>query len=49
MFIHITQTRYFDGYRVVVVFNDGKKGVADLHEALTGAVFEHLKKVLLFA
>lgn len=49
MFLHITQASYLDGYRVEVVFNDGKKGVADLSEALKGAVFEPLKNVALFA
>jgi hypothetical protein len=45
MILHITEARYLDNYRIEVVFNDGKKGVADLSEILTGAVFEHLKNI----
>lgn len=43
MFLHITDAKYIGDYRVEVSFNDGKKGVADLKEALTGPVFEPLK------
>jgi hypothetical protein len=45
MILHITEARYLDNYRVEVVFNDGKKGVADLSEILTGEVFEPLKNL----
>ena len=47
--MHITQARYLDGYRVEVVFNDGKKGIADLSDALTGKVFEPLKNIDVFS
>ncbi len=45
MILRITEARYLDNYRVEVVFNDGKKGVADLSEILTDAVFEPLKNL----
>lgn len=45
MILHITEACYLDSYRIEVVFNDGKKGVADLSEVLTGAVFEPLKNL----
>jgi len=34
---------YLGAYRIEVAFNDGKTGIADLSEALTGPVFELLK------
>lgn len=49
MILHITQASYLDGYRVEVVFNDGKKGIADLSDALTGKVFEPLKNIDVFS
>jgi hypothetical protein len=32
------------GIRVELTFNDGRKGIADLSEALKGPVFEPLKE-----
>lgn len=49
MFLHVTHARYLKDYCIEVVFNDGKKGVADLSDALRGVVFEPLKNVELFA
>ena len=49
MFLQVTQARYLDSYRIEVVFNNGKKGIADLSEILTGVVFEPLKNVEQFA
>ncbi|MEE2717234.1 MAG: DUF2442 domain-containing protein [SAR324 cluster bacterium] len=49
MFLHITSAKYLDEYRVEVVFNDGRKGVADLASTLNGRVFEPLKDKTLFA
>lgn len=43
MFLQITQARYLADYQIEVVFNDGKKGIADLRDALHGEVFEPLK------
>jgi hypothetical protein len=49
MFLHVTEARYLDAYRIEVAFNDGKKGVADLSEALKGPIFEPLKNTQAFA
>ena len=43
MFLHITKAMPLDGFRVKVCFDDGREGVADLSEALTGPAFELLK------
>ncbi|MEN8180548.1 MAG: DUF2442 domain-containing protein [Pseudomonadota bacterium] len=43
MFLHVTDARYIEDYKVKVTFNDGREGVADLVGALKGSVFEPLK------
>ena len=48
MFLHVTNAKPLDGYRVEVCFDDGRKGIADLTEALQGPVFESLKKLDMF-
>ena len=48
-FLHVTQAKYLKGYEVEVTFNDGRKGVADLSEALAGPVFEPLRDRRVFA
>ncbi len=42
MFLHVTEVKYLEDYKVEVSFNDGNKGVADLSQALTCPVFEPL-------
>ena len=42
MFLHVTKATPLDGFRVRVSFDDGREGVADLSEALTGPAFELL-------
>jgi Protein of unknown function (DUF2442) len=49
MFLHVTEARYLDAYRIEVAFNNGKKGIADLADALKGSVFEPLKNTQAFA
>lgn len=49
MFLHITKARYIEGYKVEVSFNNGRKGVADLFEALKGSIFEPLKDKSIFS
>jgi len=49
MFLHITNVRYLEDYKVEVSFNDGRKGVADLADALKGSMFEPLKNKSLFS
>ena len=43
MFLHVVEAKYLNDYRVEVAFNDGRKGIADLSEAIQGSVFESLK------
>jgi hypothetical protein len=43
MFLHIKEVKYIKDYKVEVLFNNGKIGVADLAAALNGPVFEPLK------
>ena len=45
----IIEAKYLQDYKVRVVFNDGKEGVADLFDALRGPVFDPLKDKKLFA
>ena len=49
MFLHVTEARYLESYKVEVSFNDGKKGIADLSAALKGPVFEPLKDLSVFS
>ena len=49
MFLHVTEARYIEGYKVEVSFNDGKTGIADLSAALKGPVFEPLREQSAFS
>ena len=49
MFIHITSAKYLEDYKVAVSFNNGRKGVADLSDALKGSVFDPLKNKSAFS
>ncbi len=49
MMLYITEAKYLEDYKIRVVFNDGKQGVADLFDALRGPVFIPLKDKKLFA
>ncbi|WP_417911168.1 DUF2442 domain-containing protein [Candidatus Electronema sp. PJ] len=49
MFLHITDAKHIEEYKVEVVFNNGKKGIADLSEALSGPAFEPLKNQVMFS
>ena len=48
MIVHVVDAKYVDGYRIEVSFNDGRKGIADLSDALQGPAFEILKDELEF-
>ena len=43
MFIHVTQAKYLQDYRVRLSFNDGATGEVDLSKELDGELFEPLK------
>lgn len=49
MILHVTDAKYLSGYKVEVFFNDGRKGIADLSNALQGPVFQPLKDESIFA
>ncbi len=49
MILHVTATKYLQGYKVHLVFNDGRQGTADLSDSLDGPVFEPLKDKKYFA
>ncbi len=49
MFLHVTEAKYFEEYKVEVTFSDGRKGIADFENALSGKVFEPLKDLKLFS
>ncbi len=49
MFLHVTAAKHIEDYRVEVSFNNGKKGIADLAEALKGPVFESLRNKTSFS
>ena len=44
MFLRIKKVKYPKNYDIEVEFNNGRKGVADLSEALKGPIFEPLKE-----
>lgn len=43
MLVNVIDAKYIDGYRIEVLFNDGRKGIVDLTDALRGPAFESLK------
>jgi hypothetical protein len=49
MLVRVIEARYLGGHRVEVAFNDGRKGVADLSEAMEGPAFEELKNKSAFS
>jgi hypothetical protein len=49
MFLHVCEAEYVGEYRVEVLFNDGRRGVADLSESLRGPMFEPLRDRAAFA
>ncbi len=48
MFLYVTSARYLEGYKLEVSFNNGRKGVADLMEALKAPVLEPSKNKSVF-
>ena len=43
MFMHVTQAKYINDYKVWLAFNDGAEGEIDLSPELYGEIFEPLK------
>lgn len=48
MFIHVTNAKYIDNYKVWLSFNDGAQGEVDLSTELYGEVFEPLQDIDFF-
>ena len=48
MFIHVTNAKYIDDYKVWLSFNDGAQGEVDLSTELYGEVFEPLQDIDFF-
>jgi len=44
MVIHLTKARYLSGHQFEVTFSDGRTGIADVSESLSGPVFEPLRE-----
>lgn len=45
MFIEVTKAEYLDGYRIMLLFNNGEKRIVDLSQSLNGKVFAPLKDI----
>jgi hypothetical protein len=43
MFLHVTDAKYLEDYKIDVSFNNGRQGIVDLKDALKGTMFEPLK------
>ncbi len=49
MFLYVTNAKYIEDYKVEVSFNNGRKGVANLIDALKGPMFNPLKNKAIFS
>jgi len=49
MILHVTNAKYIKDYKVEVSFNDGKTGIVDLRQSLSGTVFDPLKDIEIFS
>lgn len=47
--LHIRAVKHVSDYTIWVSFDDGTDGVADLQSALSGPIFEPLKRIDLFS
>ena len=45
MFLEVTKAKYLDGYRIMLLFNNGERRIVDLSQSLNGKVFEPLKNI----
>lgn len=45
MFIEVTKAEYVDGYRLLLLFNNGEQKIVDLGNSLRGTVFAPLKDI----
>lgn len=45
MFIEVVKAEYLDGYRLLLLFNNGEKKIVDLSNSLKGSVYTLLKDI----
>lgn len=45
MFIEVIKAEYMDGYRLLLLFNNGEKRLVDLSNSLKGTVYTPLKDI----
>ncbi|MBR5061756.1 MAG: DUF2442 domain-containing protein [Prevotella sp.] len=48
MFIEIIEAKYIDGYRLLLLFNNGERRIVDLSNSLKGTVYAPLKDINYF-
>ena len=48
MFIEVVKAKYIDGYRLLLLFNNGERRIVDLSNSLKGTVFAPLKDINFF-
>ena len=48
MFIEVTNAEYIEGYRLLLLFNNGERRIVDLSDSLKGVVFAPLKDINYF-
>ncbi|MGF1547700.1 MAG: DUF2442 domain-containing protein [Thiotrichales bacterium] len=49
MLLHVTNARHVGDYRIEVSFNDGRTGIADIADVLSGPMFTPLRDPSVFA
>ena len=45
MFLEVIKAEYVEGYKLLLLFNNGERRIADLSNSLKGTVFAPLKDV----
>ena len=48
MFLHVTDVKFLDGFKLQLTFSDGTVKVGDLENELNGPVFEPIKDLTFF-
>lgn len=48
MFIEVVKAKYIDGYKLLLLFNNGERRIVDLSDSLKGTVFAPLKDIRFF-
>ena len=48
MFIEVTKAEYLEGYKLLLLFNNGEQRIVDLSNSLKGPVFTPLRDLTYF-